>query len=386
MRPELPPAIRAQLAELTPGDGPQLLFDRPQLARTMREVAAAARAAEVQVLFAVKSFPHPELLALAARHLRGFDVASDGELEAVRPHLAAGHALSLTDPTTRAGEAKELPEAAIISCESVEQLERALLTAPRARLAARLSSSLLGRDRAVGAIQSGDGHHRSRFGIDVDPGRARQLLGQMQALAAAHRRPLGLHLHHSGVVPTSAARFLDAATAALELAAAAGLEPAFLNLGGSWHGVSARLAEVWLALRRSLGALPLLVEPGRLFAQGAGFAVGWVRAARALDDRELRVLDLSRSCHLRWSQPALVEPAPRPGHARKLVLAGPTCYEDDLLGEWQVDDARAYAPGSPVVLRDITGYAVAWNCGFAGVPAATVRFVGEWPETAGGEG
>lgn len=368
--------MRAQLDELTPADGPQLIFDRAALVRTLRDVAAAARAADLRVLFAVKSFPHEEMLRLAAEHLGGFDVASRGELEAVRPLLTAQHQLSLTDPTDRAAESAELDEAAIISCESAEQLERALAAAPRARFAARLSSSLLGRDRAVGSIQSGDGHHRSRFGVDVDPDRARQHLAQMRELAAAHQRPLGLHLHHSGVVPTSAARFLDSARAALALAASAELAPAFLNLGGSWHGVAAALAETWLALRSALGDLPLYAEPGRLFATGAGFAVGWVRAARALDDRDLRVLDLSRICHLRWSQPSLVEPAPRPGRARKLVLAGPTCYEDDLLGEWQVDDARAYAPGAAVILRDVTGYAVAWNCGFAGVPAATVRFVG----------
>lgn len=403
MRSDLPPAIAQLLRELGPEDGPQLLFDRATLERTMGETAAAGHAAGLRVLFAVKSFPHRDVLALAAAQLDGFDVASAGELSEVRTLLAPRHALSITDPTTRAvgalgspdaPEAPEAPEARdaaasnsaappIISCESLEQLEHALrtapATAPRAQLAVRLSSSLLGRDRAVGSIQSGDGHHRSRFGVDVDPARARALLAEMAALAAAHDRPLGLHLHHSGVVPTSAARFLDSAAAALDLAAAAGLRPAFFNLGGSWHGVADSLAAVWSALAAALRAahpeLPLLVEPGRLFARGAGFALGWVQAARSLDDRELRVLDLSRICHLRWSQPALVGPAPRPG-AKKLTLAGPTCYEDDLLGEWHTDDASAYPPGSPALFRDLTGYAVAWNSPFAGVPAATVRLVG----------
>lgn len=400
MRSDLPPAVQQLVGQLTPEDGPQLIFDRGQLERTMREVAAAARAAELRALFAVKSFPHPEVLAMAAQQLDGFDVASLGELAAVEALLTARHTLSITDPTGRAASAREdqqlatsaeaaTPEprqrasaaagASIVSCESLEQLERALIDAPHAQLAVRLSSSLLGRDRAVGSIQRGDGHHRSRFGVDVDPERARALVAQMAARAAEQQRPLGLHLHHSGVVPTSAARFLDSARAALELAHAASWRPAFFNLGGSWHGVAASIAEVWRALRAALGPpseLPIFVEPGRLFARDAGFALGWVRASRALDDRELRILDLSRICHLRWSQPSLVEAAPRPGHARKLVLAGPTCYEDDLLGEWQVDDARAYAPDEPVLLRDITGYAVAWNSGFAGVPAATVRIVG----------
>jgi hypothetical protein len=34
------------------------------------------------------------------------------------------------------------------------------------------------------------------------------------------------------------------------------------------------------------------------------------------------------------------------------------------------------SPGAPLLFRDVTGYAVAWNSPFAGVPAATVRLIG----------
>ena len=51
----------------------------------------------------------------------------------------------------------------------------------------------------------------------------------------------------------------------------------------------------------------------------------------------LRVLELSRSCHLRWSQPELVAPPPRTGAGRRVLFVGPTCYEDDVLGEWTTE-------------------------------------------------
>lgn len=401
MRADLPPAIRELIAQISPEDGPQLIFDRAQLHQNFLELASAARAPGIQPLFAVKSFPHPEVLTVAAGFTSGFDVASIAELEQVLPLLHPSAFVSITDPTGRAGAhlaAQPLrPEAgqkrpdyardstSIISCESLEQLERALAAAPHARFAARISSSILGRDRAVGSIQSGDGHHRSRFGVDVDPTRARALVAEMAALAASRGCPFGLHLHHSGVVPTSVDRFLDSARATLSLAAAAGVTPAFLNLGGSWHGITARLSEPLRVLASELRAivpnLPLLIEPGRLLARYAGYALGWVQSTRALDDRLLSVLDLSRICHLRWGQPSLAAPAPRPGRARKIVVAGPTCYEDDLLGEWHVDEDFPLQPGTPLLFRDVTGYAVAWNSPFAGVPAAAVRFAGEWPSS-----
>jgi diaminopimelate decarboxylase len=54
-----------------------------------------------------------------------------------------------------------------------------------------------------------------------------------------------------------------------------------------------------------------------------------------------------------------------------VLVGGPTCFEEDVLGEWIVEPA-ALAVGSRIVLRNVTGYAVAWNTSFGGVPAADV--------------
>lgn len=400
MRADLPASVRRLLAELTPADGPQLVYDAAQLDHTMREVAAAARGAQVQALFAVKSFPLPQVLTLAARHLDGFDVASPGELDLVAALAQPHHVLSMADPTTLGTAAlaarwptlalappRQLgpgaaPPRCLLSCESPAALTHALDVCPGAEPALRLSSSLTGQDPAVGSVQSGQGHHRSRFGVDAAPGAAELTRAQVTRaveLARARGRALGLHLHASDVTHTSATRWIELAQAHLATLAEAGVAPSFLDLGGGWHGV-ADLAATWQALRAALPAeLPIFVEPGRLLAREAGFAIGWVRAARSLADRELRVLDLSRVCHLRWSQVELVAPPPRPGHGRKVMLTGPTCYEDDVLGEWLVDDAQALTPGEPVVLRGVTGYAAAWNTGFGGLPPAAVRLVPAMP-------
>jgi diaminopimelate decarboxylase len=106
-----------------------------------------------------------------------------------------------------------------------------------------------------------------------------------------------------------------------------------------------------------------------LLAARAGFAAGPVTAARSLGDRELRVVGLSRACHLRWSPVELVAPAPRPGHGVKVLIVGPTCYEEDVLGEWTIEPAHVT---ERVIVRDVPGYALAWNTGFAGIAAADV--------------
>jgi diaminopimelate decarboxylase len=72
---------------------------------------------------------------------------------------------------------------------------------------------------------------------------------------------------------------------------------------------------------------------------------------------------------LRWSQPELVVPPPRAEQRRKVIVLGPTCYEEDVIGEWIADPAHV---DDRIVLRNVTGYAVAWNTSFGGIASAEV--------------
>lgn len=374
MRPDLPPAIAAALARC---DRPSLVFDLAQIDANLAAIARAARGAEVTALFAAKSFPHPAVRALAAAHLAGFDAASPAEVAEVCDAYDAGArpgggtaVLSVADPSGRAVAAAARWRGRLIaSCETAAQVAAA---PPGAEIAIRISASIAGRDPAIGAVQDGTGHRRSRFGLDVDPERLRAAIRELARTAGA--RPVGLHVHHGAVAATSDERFVATARDACAAAADAGVTPRFINLGGAWHAI----ADLASALTRIRAALPrpveLIIEPGRRVAEAAGFACGRIAAARALDDRELRILDLSRSCHLRWSQPELVAPPPRTGAGRRVLFVGPTCYEDDVLGEWTTEP-DGFRAGGRAVLRHITGYAVAWNTGFAGIAPAGVVMV-----------
>ncbi len=358
MRSDLSPAIAAAIERC---ERPTLAFDLARIERNAIALRDAARAAGVTLLFAAKSFPHAGVRDLIAQHVDGFDVASPAELA----ELPAARVISIADPSGRTSA----PPAgrAIVSCETVEQVRAA---SPHAEIAIRISASLTNRDPAVGAVES-SGHHRSRFGLDLDPARRGAALRELVAAAAG--RPVGLHVHHGPFTATSGERFVATAKAVLAAAADTELVPRFINLGGAWHGI----ADVASTLRELRAAVPreieLIVEPGRAFVDGAGFACGRVMVARELDDRSLRVIDLSRICHLRWSQVELVAQAPRPGHGRDVLLVGPTCFEEDAIGDWKLEEALA--TGARVIFRNVSGYAVAWNCGFHGVSPADVIVV-----------
>ena len=358
MRSDLPVAIAAAIERCS---RPSLVFDLSRIEANLRAIADAARPLGITVLFAAKSFPHPAVRELASRWFDGFDAASAGEL-ADLPDVRVISVVDPSGPLSGIGDAARSSRL-IVGCETVEQVRAA---PPRAEIAIRLSASLTARDPAVGAVQHATGHRRSRFGLDVDPARRRAAIAEL--VGAATGRPIGLHVHHGPVAATSGERYVATALAALAAAADAGFTPRFLDVGGAWHAVAdipAALAE----LRAAVPDLELIVEPGRAIATGAGFACGRVVVARELDDRAMRVVDLSRICHLRWSQVELVASAPEP--ESPLLFVGPTCFEEDVLGEWPVDPSR-FAAGARVVLRNVTGYAVAWNTGFGGVPPADV--------------
>jgi diaminopimelate decarboxylase len=330
------------------------VFERDAIASNMQRVRAAARANGIRVLFAVKSFAHRDVIDMAREHLDGFDVASPDEAALV----GQAAIVSCADPTGRThGRGARV----IVSCETPEQ---AAAAPGDAEIAVRVSASITGRDPALGAVLDGTGRRRSRFGVET----AEQIAFVKRA---AGDRRVGLHVHHGPVTATSGERFGDTARAAIERA---GFEPAFIDLGGAWHGV-ADLGAAFAAVRAAVPAsVEIIVEPGRTFALGAGFACGRVHAARDLGDRDLRVVDLSRTCHLRWSQPELVGYPPRAGEGRGVLFVGPTCYEEDVLGEWTVDPSH-WPVEQRIVLRDVTGYAVGWNTGFGGVPPADVVIV-----------
>jgi diaminopimelate decarboxylase len=344
------PAVLRAAAALPPG--PALVFDLGVMRDRMERARAAAHANGVELLYAMKSFPQPEAIALAGEHLDGLDVAGPEE-QAVALALARTN-VSVTWPgdyDARTLAALAARHRVTVVCESLIQLQAAA-SVPGITIALRLSAD-----------------PDSRFGISPED------LGAV----ATPLRIRALHVH-GGPLATSPSTIAERARRAVDAANAAGITLEQLDLGGSLHGFAlasatsgqSLLADALAAARAAVpGDVRLLFEPGRLWTEGAGFAVGHVLAAR----EHTRVLDLSRLCHLRWSTPRLVAPPPKANEPRVAVtLLGATCCEDDVIGDALVppEHLPALAVGARVILAGVTGYAAGWNRAFAGVPAARV--------------
>jgi diaminopimelate decarboxylase len=211
------------------GDTPLFVYDgsiiRARFA-TLREAMPAGLA----IHYAIKANPHPDVLALLATLVDGFDVASAGEL--TRAAAAGAATISFAGPGKRDHELAAAIEAgATINLESEAEADRALGLAEaagrRPALAVRVNP-----DFAITGSGMRMGGGARPFGIDAE--RVPALVRRLRAAGADWR---GFHVFAgSQSLDAQAIIAAQSATVALvaELAEEVGATPPTVNLGGGF--------------------------------------------------------------------------------------------------------------------------------------------------------
>jgi diaminopimelate decarboxylase len=256
----LPERVR-RLAERLP-EAPAYAYDLAGLSKH----AAAIRAAlpEVEIYYATKANPDPELLRVLAPHVDGFEVASGGELA----HVAAavpGARLAFGGPGKTDAELAAAPRVHRLHVESPNELRRLLALGRPADVLLRANLDV----RVAGAALTMGGG-ATPFGMD--PAGVEECLGLLAGQDRVRLR--GLHAHLASGL--GAADLLDLADAVL--AYARGLGHSEINLGG---GMAVSYADPgrrfdWRAFGAGLAARRgpaerLRIEPGRALTAYCGW-------------------------------------------------------------------------------------------------------------------
>jgi diaminopimelate decarboxylase len=211
------------------GDTPLFVYDG-SIIRARVAALRAAMPAGVAIHYAVKANPHPDVLALFAGLVDGFDVASAGEL--ARAMTADAGAISFAGPGKRDRELAAAIEAgATINLESEAEADRALRLAEAADCVPALAIRVNPSFAITGAGMRMGGGARP-FGIDAE--RVPVLVRRLRAAGADWR---GFHVFAgSQSLDAQAIIAAQAATVALvgELAEEIGASPPMVNLGGGF--------------------------------------------------------------------------------------------------------------------------------------------------------
>ena len=321
--PTAPGAAVLRAAERTPT--PALLLDLDAVSATVGALRDdLACLGDPVLLFALKANRFPPLL----RHLAGLgvgaDAASPAEWRAARD--AGMSPVSVTGPgLTGADLASMAREGALVDVDGLDQL-RALTRAPDppAEIGLRLRVPVAEADRTAG-------RRLSRFGVDPASPELHRLL------AGTGTRVTRLHVH-SGEIGTP--RRAERLAAALAACTRVFPEVRELNLGGGFTALYAdrrRAREAWERVAAGLAGaqVRVLLEPGMLLTALAGFLVVSLRSVDAHPDLgRCATADASGWNLFTWGRPRVVARMPeRGGTPEPHLIAGVTCYENDVLAE-----------------------------------------------------
>jgi cysteine synthase A len=365
---------------------PTIVFDLDVMQENVRLLADAGREQVTEFLFPVKAFSRPEILRLVDASFDGFDVSNAFELDHVLSATErAPGTISICNPGLDKADLdaclakllrKGFEPVLRVVCESKEQaLWVRHHSSPRVEIVYRLSSDGL-------LPATGDQGAMSRFGI-----RAAEF--EAAHVDAAGERFAGFHVHSGMSAQNDLATIERLGGGIAALCDRIRISPRIVDLGGGlWNATPEGVGDVLRRIRtRFPCSTTLVLEPGRLISRDAGFACGRVRAARSEREREIRILGLSRACHLKWTSPLLLnalgarvgnETPVEKSAGPRIEIVGPTCFEDDRFCETIIpaEGAQEVLPvGALVVFGSITGYAAEWNASFNGIPPAEVKFV-----------
>lgn len=337
---------RSRLAEsLFTGPLPAYVYDLAELDAHAGAVRAAL--GDVELYYAVKANPDPELLRTLAPYVDGFEVASGGELAHVREHFPDAP-VALGGPGKT--DAELFSEVTRLHVESPGELRRLLASGRSADVLLRVNL-----DIPIEGASLAMGGGATPFGMD--PAGIDECLALLADQEAVRLR--GIHAHLASGL--DAPRMLELAAVILDYARTLGVGE--INLGG---GMAVSYADPelrfdWQAYGAGLRRLRrpgerLRIEPGRSLTVYCGSYVTRVIDVKRVHG-ELFAIVAGGTHHLRTpatkghDQPLVIT---EPGEP--ITIAGQLCTPKDILARRV---PVALKPGDPVEFTMAGAYA--WN-------------------------
>ncbi len=335
------------------GRTPFYAYDRQRIARRVADVRAVLPRG-VDLHYAVKANPMPELLAFITPLVDGLDVASAGELQRALAAGMAPGAISFAGPGKRTPELDAAVAAGVlVNVESFREVPLLTEASQRLGLPARVAVRVNPDFEVRGAgMRMGGG--AKPFGVDVE-----QVPALLQAIAAAGLQFEGFHLYAGSQMLR--ADLLAQATRAtgellLRLSADAPAPVRHLNLGGGWGipyvaneqpldvaPVCAALQELVDRAAVSLPGARLQIELGRYLVGEAGVYVAQVLDRKVSRGQVFLVTDGGLHHHLaasgnfgqviRRNYPVAIGNRMDGAEREAVSIVGPLCTPLDLLAE-----------------------------------------------------
>lgn len=348
-----PAAVRDRVLSLPPSELPAYVYDLAAL-RTHAATVRDALAERVELYYAAKANPEPEILTALGPFVDGYEVASGGELAHVAKAVP-GRPLAFGGPGKTPGEITAALDHGVerFHVESEHELhmlaELARRVAPGRRVAVLPRVNLTVADVSLANSSLAMGGRPTPFGMD--PARAEPAIRQLADGVFPQLELRGIHAHLASGL--EAAEQVAVAESVVSWATDLGVRLAEVNVGGGMHvdyGDPERRFD-WAAYGTGLARLiarhprlTLRIEPGRALTAYCGWYATEVLDVKHSHGEEFAVVR-GGTHHLRTpatkghDQPCSVLPVetwphpwPRPAaDGERITLAGQLCTPKDVL-------------------------------------------------------
>ena len=355
---------------------PAYMFDIKAIEVRMKQIAHLAYLHNIRILLAVKSFPHPEILSLAAEILGGFDVSNYNEYKLVRNVLKDDHIVSITGPNPRYDlfADEDIPCFLIVNSHNEQQVEACHPISKNGVLSIRLAHDGLITEKTEGSSPP------SRFGFSLSV-----LELSLQKGLFDPEKLDALHIH-CGWGKNSTELYLEMLDRVLCFAEQNGLHLKYINLGGGLLPLSFdQIEKLFASIDILVGnSIEVLFEPGQSLDDGCGYiatkvvSIGRKKILKnGLIHHDI-VLDISNLCHLDWSS-YRVNFFGKAMSDVELTLYGSTCYEGDKIScdilPLMCDGKLSIKEGDRVIISNVSGYSYAMQREFNGIDKLPCLFV-----------
>jgi len=377
------------------GSTPFYVYDRRVIGQRVAELRAALPR-EVELHYAMKANPMPEVVTHLATLVDGLDVASIGEWRVAHANGVAPEKVSFAGPGKTETELREAVSAGILlNVESEREIQTlARIGAQggrRPRIAIRVNPDF--ELKSSGMKMSGG---PKQFGIDAE-----QVPEVLRRLAGMPLSFVGFHIF-SGSQNLRADSIVEAQTKTLELAIRlSGHAPSpvqLLNMGGGFgipyfpgetrldlSAVGSNMRELLARARAELPGAQLAVELGRYLVGEAGVYVCRVIDRKISRGQVFLVTDGGLHHHLaasgnfgqiiRKNYPVLVANRVRGATRETPSVVGPLCTPLDLLADRY--EMAAAQPGDLIAVFQSGAYGLSASpLGFLSHPGPKERLVG----------
>ena len=370
--PAQDPFARESIEHLVSRYGsPLFLIDAERVRVQYRSLAAALPG--VALYYAIKSLPHPSIVAVLKEEGAGFDLATNGEVQLVRRLGVAAERCIHTHPIKRDCDIRTALDYGVTHfvVDNEDELRKFVKYRSRAALLVRLAFRSDARGGLVAQVRL-RARTRSR------------IFSRSRRSCASRCEGLSFHAGSQAANPQMHVRAIEVCGELMRDARERGHELSVLDIGGGFPTDYLKgsppmpIEEFCEPIRRVLAALEpgvrVIAEPGRYLSAPCAVAVASVMGRAQRDGRWWYYLDdgLYGSYsgqmfdHAEYPLEALVADGP----TYPSVLAGPTCDSIDVIRE-QIDLPKL-KQGDLVVGRVMGAYTWASASEFNFFPRATV--------------